>query len=144
MGIISQVMPEAVIVHSHFAMTHGMPIMPDIMGIMPVEQQHMHMPPHITMQGMPQSIMVVICLQQAMIMSFMDASMAEISHFIPVAVLVQVIFAMTQDMGPIPIMPGIIPPPIIGIIPPIIGIPAVVITMSPRVKSVPHRKPVGL
>ena len=37
-GIISQVMPEAVIVHSHLAMTHGMPIIPDIIGIMPVEQ----------------------------------------------------------------------------------------------------------
>jgi hypothetical protein len=130
MGIISQAMPDDVIVHSHFAMTHGMPIMPDIIGIMPVEQQHIDMPPHITIHGIPHSIMTDICLQQAMIMSFMDGSMAEISHFMPWLVFVHVIFAITHDIGP---MPGIIPGimlPIIGII---VGIPIVAfIGLSPR------------
>jgi hypothetical protein len=59
-GIISHVMPLDDILQSHFAMTQGIDIVPPIIGIIPEEQQHMAMPPQVTVHGIPQSIMVFI------------------------------------------------------------------------------------
>jgi hypothetical protein len=93
----------------------------------------MAMPPHIIIMGMPLPIMVIICLQHCIIISFMAGSIGMISQVMPSAVIVQVILAIIIGIimpfiGIPPIMGfimGIMPPPIIGfiigIIPPIIG-----------------------
>ena len=65
------------------------------------------MPPHIIIMGMPLPIMVIICLQPCIIISFMAVSMGVISHVMPFAVMAQVILH---------IIIGIIMPPIIGFI----------------------------
>jgi hypothetical protein len=67
----------------------------------------MPMPPHIIIMGMPLPIMVIICLQHCIIMSFMAVSMGVISHVMPFAVMAQVILH---------IIIGIIMPPIMGFI----------------------------
>lgn len=72
------------------------------------------MPPQHIIIGTPAFIMVVIFWQHSMMASFMDASIGWISQVMPLAVIVQVIFA---------IIIGIIPPmgimPFMGIMPPI-------------------------
>ena len=77
------------------------------------------MPPHIIIMGMPLPIMVVICLQHCISMSFIAGSIGMISHFMPSAVMVQVILHIII-IGII--MPPIGIPPIMGIIAFIIGI----------------------
>ncbi len=82
--------------------------------------QHMPMPPHIIIMGIPLPIMVIICLQHCIIMSFMAGSIGMISHVMPFAVMVQVILH---------IIIGIIMPPIMGFIidiMPAIGIPPII------------------
>lgn len=76
------------------------------------------MPPHIIIMGTPLPIMVIICLQHCIIMSFMAGSMGVISQVMPLAVMVQVILHIIIGI----IMPPIGIPPIMGIIPFIIGI----------------------
>ncbi len=86
--------------------------------------QHMVMPPHIIIMGMPLPIMVIICLQHCIIMSFMAGSIGVISHFMPSAVMVQFILHIIMGiiiMPPIGIPPIMGIPPIIGIIPDIMG-----------------------
>ncbi len=84
--------------------------------------QHMPMPPHIIIMGMPLPIMVIICLQHCIIMSFMAGSIGMISQVMPLAVMVQVILHIIIGI----IMPPIGIPPIMGfimgIMPFIIGI----------------------
>ncbi len=75
------------------------------------------MPPHIIIMGMPLPIMVIICLQHCIIMSFMAGSIGVISHVMPFAVMVQFILH---------IIIGIIMPPIMGFIMPAIGIPPII------------------
>ena|SRR5271166_246330 len=78
--------------------------------------QHIPMVPHIIIIGMPADIIMVICLQHCIIMSFMAGSMGMISHFMPVSVMVQVILHIIMGIG-IPIML-----PLIGIMEFIMGI----------------------
>jgi hypothetical protein len=74
------------------------------------------MVPHIIIMGMPADIIIVICLQHCIIMSFMAGSIGMISHFMPASVMVQVILHIITGIG-MPIMPFII-----GIIEFIMGI----------------------
>lgn len=127
-GIISQVIPLAVIVQVIRHMIAGI-IDPAIIGIMPPVMQHIVMPPHEAVIGMPHAIIADICWQQAMKVSLMAGSIAVISHFMPVAVIAQVIRAIMQLAGmPWPII-GIMPP-MPGIIAPIMGIIAIVVFIS--------------
>ena len=88
------------------------------------------MPPHAIIIGMPMFIMVIIRWQHSMNISFMESSIGVISHFIPLGVMVQVILHIIIAIG---IMPGIMPPPIIGIIPFIIGIMPFIIGIMPPI-----------
>jgi hypothetical protein len=67
----------------------------------------------------------------------MEASMEEISHRMPLAVFSQVTFAMTHDMGAMPVIPGIMPP-IMGIIPFIIGIIPAAMGIMPPIIGIPE------
>ena len=86
------------------------------------------MPPHIIIMGMPLPIIMDICLQHCISMSFMAGSMGLISQVMPSPVMVQVILHIIIGIG----MPPIGIPPIIGIMLPgimafIIGIIAFII-----------------
>jgi len=81
------------------------------------------MPPHIIIMGMPLPIIMDICLQHCISMSFMAGSMGLISQVMPSPVMVQVILHIIIGI----IMPPIGIPPIIGMEPPIIGIIAFII-----------------
>lgn len=72
--------------------------------------------------GMPLPIMVVICLQHCISMSFIAGSIGIISHFMPSAVMVQVILHIIMGIIMPPIMLPIGMPLIIGIIAFIMGI----------------------
>ena len=104
MQVISQVMPVPVMVQVILAIMHGPIIWAMPIGIMPAEEQHIVMPPQDAITGMPMATIAAICWQQARSVSFMPASIGVISHFMPVGVMAQVIFAIMQDMG---LMPGI-------------------------------------
>ncbi|BCJ89667.1 hypothetical protein IZ6_04020 [Terrihabitans soli] len=96
--------------------------------------QHIIMPPQHIIIGMPILFMFIICWQQAMNMSFMDASIGIISQTMPLSVILQETVHIIIGMGIG--MPFIMPPMfIIGIIPPIMGmlIAAFVMTIAPRV-----------
>lgn len=94
--------------------------------------QHIVMPPHIIIIGMPPDIMDIMRLQHSMNMSLSMPSIGVISQVMPSAVMVHfivpIIIGIIIGMPPIgmePIIGIIIPfiigmPPIIGIIPPII------------------------
>ena len=78
-GIIMQSMPFAVIVQ-------------DIFGIMGMPQQLIiGMPEHIMPTGVPQAIMSVIIMQRLFIISMLVPSAGIIEHFMPSAVIMQVI-----------------------------------------------------
>jgi hypothetical protein len=112
MHMISQHMPSAVSVQVIFAIMHIPPGVGIIIGMVGVVVQHRLMPPHVHIIGMPHEAIAAIWLQQAMNMSFMEVSIARISHFMPFAVMLHVMFAIMQAIGigaPEPIAPGIIP-----------------------------------
>lgn len=68
--------------------------------------------------GMPLLIIMVICLQHCIIMSFMAGSMGMISQVMPLAVMEQVILHIIIGIGMPPIcIPPIGMPPIMGIMP---------------------------
>lgn len=79
--------------------------------------QHIIMPPHIIIIGMPPLIMDIMRLQHSMNMAWSMPSIGFISHVMPVSVILQVI--MPIIIGPIIMGEGIIMgmPPIIGIMP---------------------------
>lgn len=87
--------------------------------------QHIIMPPHIIIIGMPPFIMVIMRLQHSMNMTLSMPSIGFISHVMPASVIVQVIMPIIIGIG-IGIIIGIPPimfmPPIIGIMPFIIGL----------------------
>jgi len=89
--------------------------------------QHIAIPPHIIIIGMPLPIMVHICLQHCIIMSFIAGSIGVISQVMPSAVMVQDILHIIIGI----IMPPIGIPPIIGIMPFIIGIIPFIIGIMP-------------
>lgn len=113
--------------------------------------QHITMPPHAVIIGMPLPIMVHMVWQHCMNVSFMDASIGVSSHIMPVGVMVHVIVHMIMGVG-IGIMPFIIPGigimpmfiigfiigmfiigmPIIGIVVGIVGIVMVAVMVSLR------------
>jgi Na+/citrate or Na+/malate symporter len=74
--------------------------------------QHIIMPPHMTIIGMPPFIMVIMRLQHSMNMAWSMPSIDFISHIMPVSVIVQVIVPIIIGIG---IIMGM--PPIIGIMP---------------------------
>lgn len=88
--------------------------------------QHIVMPPHAIIIGMPLPIMVHMVWQHCMNMSFMAGSIGIISQVMPVGVIVQVVLHIIIGiMPPMPVIgfimgfiPGIMP---IGIIAFIIG-----------------------
>ena len=85
--------------------------------------QHIIMPPHIIIIGMPPFIAFIMRLQHSMNMALSMPSIGFISHIMPVSVILQVIMPIIIGMGIIMGMPpiiGIIP--FIGIMPFIIGI----------------------
>ncbi|ARM16235.1 MULTISPECIES: hypothetical protein [Rhizobium] len=88
--------------------------------------QHIIMPPHIIIIGMPPDIMDIMRLQHSMNMSLSMPSIGFISQTMPSAVMLHfiepiiIIIGMEAIIGIIaPFIMGM--PPIIGIIPPIIG-----------------------
>ncbi len=84
--------------------------------------QHMIMPPHIIIIGMPPLIMLIMRLQHSMNMALSMPSMGFISHIMPVSVILHVITPIIIGIGIIIGMPLIMfIPPIIGIIPFIMG-----------------------
>src|SRR6218665_3158343 len=84
--------------------------------------QHIIMPPHIIIIGMPPFIAFIMRLQHSMNMALSMPSIGFISHIMPVSVILQVIMPIIIGMGIIIGMPPIMfIPPIIGIIPVIIG-----------------------
>ncbi len=94
--------------------------------------QHIIMPPHIIIIGMPPDIMDIMRLQLSMNMSLSMPSIGIISQVMPLAVMVHfmvpIIIGIIMGMPPMAMgfIIGIIGfimgmPPIIGIIPPIIG-----------------------
>jgi hypothetical protein len=88
------------------------------------------MPPHIIIIGMPMFIMVIIRSQHSMNMSFMDSSIDAISHFMPVAVMEQVILHIIIAIGIMPLTMGIGIMLVMGIgIMVGIGIAAVIVTL---------------
>jgi hypothetical protein len=111
--------------------------------------QHIIMPPQDIIIGMPMVFMFIICWQQVMNMSFMDASIGIISQVMPLSVILQVTVHIIIGIGMFIMpfigifMPFIIPgmpiigimPFIIGIIPPIMGmfIAAFVMRLAPRI-----------
>ena len=58
---ISQTIPLAVIAQVILAIMQGIVICPAIIGIMPAGVQHMAIPPHMLMTGIPHAIMADIC-----------------------------------------------------------------------------------
>jgi hypothetical protein len=85
--------------------------------ILPVVVHIIAMPPQVIIIGMPMFIIAIIRWQHSMNMSFMASSIAVISHFIPVGVMVQVILHIIIAIGIMPPIIGMF----IGIMPPIIG-----------------------
>lgn len=88
--------------------------------------QHIMVPPHIIIIGMPPDIMDIIRLQASMNISLSMPSIGFISQTMPSAVMVHfimlIIIGIIIGIPPIiGIMPFIMGMPIIGIIPPIIG-----------------------
>ena len=71
----------------------------------------MPMPPHIIIMGMPLPIIVIICLQHSMNMSFDASSIGIISQTMPLSVILQVILAIIIGI----IIPFIMFMPFIGI-----------------------------
>jgi len=88
MQLISQDVPLAVMVQVILAVMQGI-----IIG-MPAAVQHMVIPQHEHIIGMPEAIMADICWQQAIKVSCMAASMQAMLHFMPVGVMAQLIFAI--------------------------------------------------
>lgn len=87
--LISQDMPLAVMVQVI------LPIMQGIIIIgMPAAVQHIVIPPHEHIIGMPEAIMADICWQQAIKVSCIAGSMPVMSHFMPAGVMPQLIFAI--------------------------------------------------
>lgn len=80
--------------------------------------QHIIMPPHIIIIGMPPFIMAIMRLQHSMNMAGSIPSIGFISHIMPLSVILQVIMPIIIGMG-IGIIMGM--PFIIGIMPFIIG-----------------------
>lgn len=112
MHMISQHMPSAVSAQVILAITHMPPGVGIIIGMVGVVVQHRLMPPQVHIIGMPHEAIAAIWLQQAMNMSFMEVSIARISHFMPFAVMLHVMLAIMQAIGigaPAPIAPGIMP-----------------------------------
>lgn len=64
-----------------------------------IGMQHIIMPPHIIIIGMPADIILHMASQLCMNMSFMDASIGIISQVMPVGVIVQVILHIIIGIG---------------------------------------------
>ncbi len=76
--------------------------------------QHIIMPPHIIIIGMPPLIMDIMRLQHSMNMAWSIPSIGFISHIMPPSVILQVIMPIIIGIG-IGIIMGM--PPIIGVMP---------------------------
>lgn len=80
--------------------------------------QHIVIPPHIIIIGMPPFIMAIMRLQHSMNMAWSMPSIGFISQTMPASVILQVIMPIIIGMGIIMGMPPIMGiPPIIGIMP---------------------------
>lgn len=94
MQLISQDMPLAVMVQVILPIMQGIIIICGIIMGIPAAVQHMVMPAHEHIIGMPEAIMADICWQQAIKVSCMAVSMQVMSHFMPAGVMAQLIFAI--------------------------------------------------
>lgn len=94
--------------------------------------QHIIMPPHIIIIGMPPDIIDIMRLQHSMNMSLSMPSIGIISQVMPSAVILQVMVHIIIGI-PMPPIIGIIMPFIMGM-PPIIGImPFIIIGFMPAI-----------